>query len=64
MIPYAGIAVSELTAGQQAQLLAVIEEWVGHMDSGHAAVKTAEVNQYLDTTYLRCSITAFKALSS
>jgi hypothetical protein len=46
-----GIRAAELTATQQAQLLALIDEYVRNMDDGHATVKMAEVQRYLDHTH-------------
>ena len=51
VVGYAGVAGSELAAPQQAQLLSLIEMYVGYMDDGHARVKMDEVRQHLDTTH-------------
>lgn len=50
-LDYAGIPASKLNDTQRALLLAVIEEYVGNMDDGHAKVKMSEVKEHLDRTY-------------
>ena len=50
-LEYAGIAAAELDERQRALLLAVIEQYVGNMDDGHAQVKMSEVAKHLDRTY-------------
>ena len=51
VLPYEGIAADSLTAAQQDTLRALIREYVGNMDDGHAAVRMQEIDQYLDQTY-------------
>jgi hypothetical protein len=51
VMPYAGIRASELDDGQRARLIAVIEEYVGNMDQGHARVRMDEVRAHLDNTH-------------
>jgi hypothetical protein len=51
VLEYVGIRASELAAEQQMQLLALIHAYVGNMDDGHATVKMAEVQRYLDHTH-------------
>lgn len=48
---FAGLPAALLDDPQRELLLAVIEEYVGNMDDGHAKVKMSEVKQYLDDTY-------------
>jgi hypothetical protein len=50
-LDYAGIPAVKLDAKQQSLLLAVIEEYIGNMDEGHAKVKMSEVKRHLDHTY-------------
>ena len=51
VLDYVGIRASELSAQQQMQLLALIDEYVRNMDDGHAKVKMAEVQRHLDHTH-------------
>lgn len=51
IVPYQGIAVQELNAQQQEQLLDLIGEYVGNMDDGHAQVKMEEVKAHLTETF-------------
>ena len=51
VLDYSGILASEFTAAQRGLLLALIEEFVGNMDEGHAKVKMKEVRDHLDGTY-------------
>ena len=51
VLDYAGVPGSELTPPQQEVLLAVIEEFVGNMDSGHARIRMEEVREHLDRTW-------------
>ena len=51
VLDYAGIRCNELTSTQKKHLLALANLWVGNMDDGHAKVKLAEVEKYLDDTY-------------
>jgi hypothetical protein len=50
-LDYAGIPASKLDENQKALLLAVIQEYVGNMDDGHAKVKMSEVKEHLDRTH-------------
>ena len=50
-LDYAGVAAAKLDDDQKKLLLAVIEQYVGNMDDGHANVKMNEVRQHLDRTY-------------
>ena len=50
-LDYAGLPGSKLDRKQRALLLAVIEEYVGNMDDGHAKIKMSEVQEQLDRTY-------------
>jgi len=51
VLDYAGVRVSEFNAAQKKQLLALVAEYVGNMDDGHAKVKMEEVRNHLDATY-------------
>ncbi len=51
VLDYIGIRCSELTAKQKAQLLLLIEIYVGNLSDGHAKVKMADVKKHLDTTH-------------
>ena len=51
VLDYAGVRGSELDVAQRQQLLDLIEQYVGHMREGHAAVRMAEVKAHLDRTY-------------
>lgn len=51
VLDYAGIRATALSNAQQAQLLAVIAEYVNNMKAGHAQVKMSEVRKHLDDTY-------------
>ena len=50
-IPYSGIQASAINADQKALLLELIDEYVGRMREGHAAVKMDEVKSHLDDTW-------------
>ncbi len=50
VLDYIGIRCSELTAKQKAQLLGLIEVYIGNMADGHAKVKMADVKKHLDAT--------------
>ncbi len=50
-LDYAGICAAEFNEDQQARLLAVVEEYVGNMEEGHAKVKMSEVKEHMDKTY-------------
>ena len=51
VLDYAGVPAGELTATQRDLLLAVIGEFVGNMDEGHAGIKMDEVREHLDRTW-------------
>ncbi len=51
VLDYIGIRCSELTAKQKAQLLLLIEIYVGNLSDGHAKVKMADVKKHLDATH-------------
>jgi hypothetical protein len=50
-LEYAGLRARDLAAPQRERLLAVIQEYVGNMDSGHARVRMDEVRKHLDDTW-------------
>ena len=50
-LEYAGIPASKLNDEQKEKLLAVVEEFVGTMNDGHAKIKMEEVEKHLDRTY-------------
>ena len=51
-LAYAGLPAAVLSPRQQAQLLALIEVYVGRMGSGHDLIRMAEVQQQLDRTHV------------
>jgi hypothetical protein len=51
VLDYAGIRATALTESQRGLLLALVAEYVGNMDEGHARVKMDEVRAHLDDTY-------------
>ncbi len=51
VLDYAGLPAANMNAAQKKLLLAVIEEYIGNMDAGHARVKMDEVRQHLDKTH-------------
>jgi hypothetical protein len=51
VLDYAGIRGTDLSAPQQAQLLDLIQAYVGNLDQGHAQLKMEEVRQHLDQTF-------------
>jgi len=51
VLDYAGLRVSDLSAPQRDKLVALIGEYVGAMDNGHAKVRMDEVKAQLDRTY-------------
>ena len=51
VLDYAGIRAADLTAPQRGRLVALISEYVGAMDDGHAKVRMNEVMAHLDRTY-------------
>jgi hypothetical protein len=50
-LDYAGLKGSELTAPQRQLLVAVIQEYVGNVDDGHARVRMDDVRKHLDATW-------------
>ena len=48
---YEGIRAADLEATQIAMLLDLINEYVGNMGDGHAAIKMMEIREHLDETY-------------
>jgi hypothetical protein len=51
VLDYAGVRASALTGDQRAQLLALIELYVGYTRDRHAQVKMDDVRAHLDDTY-------------
>jgi hypothetical protein len=51
VLDYAGVRATALTESQRGLLLALVAEYVGNMDEGHARVKMEEVRAHLDDTY-------------
>jgi hypothetical protein len=51
VLDFAGVSGTELTGAQRQLLLDLIEQYVGNMREGHAAVRMAEVKAHLDRTY-------------
>jgi hypothetical protein len=51
VLDYAGVRASALTTAQKAQLLALVELFVGYTREGHAKVKMEDVRAHLDDTY-------------
>ena len=52
LLPYEGLSAAVLAPRQQAQLLELIEVYVGRMQTGHDRVRMAEVQQQLDRTHV------------
>ncbi len=50
-LDYAGLSAAKMDEHQRSLLLAVIEEFVGTANDGHAKVKMDEVKAHLDQTY-------------
>ena len=50
-LDYAGIPAKNLSEKQQADLLVLIEQYIGNLREGHAEVKMSEVAKHLDETY-------------
>jgi uncharacterized protein DUF3500 len=48
---YEGVNVAGLPSGAQQKVLALVEQFVANMDSGHADVAMAEIRKHLDETY-------------
>jgi hypothetical protein len=51
VMPYAGLPASALTSAQKRQLVALLEQYIGNMDAGHAKVRMQEIQQHLDATH-------------
>ena len=50
-LDYAGMRAKDLTAPQRERLLALIQEYVGNLDSGHARIRMDDVRKHLDDTW-------------
>ena len=50
-LDYAGLRCNSLSEEQKQAFMALVEEYVGNMEAGHAKVKMSEVERYLDDTY-------------
>ena len=50
-LDYAGLRAKDLTAPQRERLVALIQEYVGNVDAGHARVRLDEVRRHLDDTW-------------
>ena len=51
-LPYEGLSAAVLAPRQQAQLLELIEVYVGRMRTGHDRIRMAEIQQQLDRTHV------------
>ena len=51
VLDYSGLRGNEMNPAQRERLLALVEEFVGNLADGHAAVKMAEVAEHLDRTF-------------
>jgi len=51
-VPYEGLSAVVLAPRQQAQLLELIEVYVGRMRTGHDRIRMAEIQQQLDRTHV------------
>lgn len=51
VLDYAGAPVSEFSAEQKTALLRLIDQFVGNMADGHAAIRMGEVAAHLDNTW-------------
>lgn len=51
ILDYAGAPVSNFTPAQKKELLALIEQYIGNLDDGHARVKMDEVRRHIERTY-------------
>jgi hypothetical protein len=49
--PYEGTCVAEFSQSQRDLLRRVLDVYVGYMPEGHAKVRMAEIDRYLDETY-------------
>jgi hypothetical protein len=50
-LDYAGLRAKDLTAPQRERLVALIQEYIGNVDAGHARIKIDEVRKHLDDTW-------------
>ena len=51
VLDYAGVRARALPPARRKQLLALVGQYVGNMDDGHARVKMEDVERHLDDTY-------------
>lgn len=51
LVPYSGIRAADLNEQQQSQLIDLIEQYIGNLSAGHAALKMQEIIEHLDNTY-------------
>lgn len=51
VLPFEGIAATQLTPEQRAKLITLIEQYVSNMKEGHAKIRMDEVQAQLDNTY-------------
>ncbi|MFJ4830540.1 DUF3500 domain-containing protein [Streptomyces sp. NPDC088747] len=51
VMPYEGIAATELTSAQLAKLWRIVELFVGNVDEGHARIKMAEIKKHKNDTH-------------
>jgi hypothetical protein len=51
VLDYAGVPATDLNTAQRDRLVALIGEYVGAMDAGHAKIRMDEVRAQLDRTY-------------
>ena len=51
VLDYAGLRGADMTTPQKKALLGLIGKYIGNMEAGHAKVKMAEVEKYLDNTW-------------
>lgn len=50
-LDYTGLRCNSLSGEQKQAFIALVEEYVGNMEVGHAKVKMSEVEEHLDNTY-------------
>jgi hypothetical protein len=51
VLDYAGVRATELSGAQRAELISLVDAYVGNMDDGHARIKMEEVKAHLDDTH-------------
>ena len=51
VLDYAGLRASEMSGGQKAQFVALIDEYVSNMKEGHARVRMDEVKKHIGDTW-------------